>query len=102
MANPTRKNYISDVTKAFGDITGGYTELVDLGEEYLYRRLLIYSSLDESVTLKFTNTLTSELVVPVNWEFALDDFWHDSVIEIKHNGDAPTEGFLKIESWRGE
>jgi uncharacterized SAM-dependent methyltransferase len=102
MSDDTRKNYISDVEKQFGDITGSYTTLVDLGTDYLFRRLLINSSLNQPVTLKFTNNLTAELNVLGNWSFDFDEFWHDNVIEIKHNGVAPTEGFLKIVSWRAE
>lgn len=102
MSDNTRKNYISDVEKNFGDITGSYTELVDLGDEYLYRGLQIASTLDEDVTLKFTNTATVELNVPAGWQIPLPNFWHDGIIEIKHNGSAPTTGFLKLVSWRAE
>jgi hypothetical protein len=102
MSDNTKKNFLSDVEKAFGDITGSFTTLVDLGTDYVFRGMMIYSSLDQPVTIKFTNTETAELNLPANWTFAPDDFWHDNVIQIKHNGDAPTEGFLKIVSWRAE
>lgn len=99
MSDNTKKNFFSDVTKAFGDITDSYTILVDLGTDYVFRGMMIFSSLNEPVTLKFIN---SELELPAKWTFAPDDFWHDNIIEIKHNGVAPTEGFLKIDSWRAE
>ena len=98
MSNPTRKNFVSDVEKAFGDITDSYTTLVDLGTDYVFRGMMIYSSLNQPVTLKFANIETAELNLPANWNFFPDEFWHDNIIQIKHNGVAPTEGFLKIVS----
>ncbi len=102
MSDDTKKNFLSDVERAFGTITDSYTTLVDLGTDYLFRGLMIFSSLDQPVTLKFTNAETVELNLPPDWTFAPDDFWHDNIIQIKHNGVAPTEGFLKIDSWRAE
>ena len=103
MPDIIKNNYLKDTEKAFGDITGSYTELVDLGTEYLFRGMMIYSTLDQAVTLKFANAESDELNVPPNWEISPEvDFWHDGVIEIKHAGSAPTEGFLKMISWRAE
>ena len=102
MADNTRKNYIADTQKAFGDITGSYATLVDLGDDYLYRGLQIASTLNQDVTLKFENAATSELNVPAGWQIPLPEFWHDGEIQVKHNGSAPTAGFLKTVSWRAE
>lgn len=102
MPDDTRKNFFSDVEEAFGDIPAIYETLVDLGTDYLFRGMMIYSSLNQPVTLKFTNNLTVELHLPPNWNFTPDEFWHDNIIKIKHDGVAPTEGFLKIVSWRAE
>ncbi len=102
MADNTRKNYIVDTEKAYGDITGSYEELVDMGVEYLYRVLQIASTLDTDIVLKFSNTAPAELNVPAGWQIPLPEFWHDGVIEIKHAGSAPTEGILKTISWRAE
>lgn len=103
MADPTRKNYLRDTTKPFGDITGSYTELVDLGKEYLFRGLMIYSSLNQEISLRFDNPESDDLVIPANWGFSPEiEFWHDSVIEIKYTGAPPTAGSFKIVSWRAE
>lgn len=103
MPDTTRNNYLKDIIKAFGNITGSYTELVDLGTEYLFRGMMIYSTLDQPVTLKFANAESDELNIPPNWEISPEiEFWYDGIIQIKHDGDAPTEGFLKMISWRAE
>jgi hypothetical protein len=105
MADPdfTLANYIVDTTKTNSQVTGTYATFVDLGVEYIYRALLIYSSLDTEVTMKFTNSAgDKEMVVPPGWSIDLDAFRHDDVIEIKHNGSAPTEGYIKMLNWRAE
>ena len=103
MPDTTQKNYVRDTVIAFGDVPATYEELVDLGTDYMFRGVMLYSSLDELVSLKFANAESDELNIPAGWQFQPNiEFWHDGVIEIKHNGDAPTEGFLKIVSWRAE
>ena len=103
MTDTTRNNYLKDTEVQFGDVPATYTEIVDLGKTRTFRGLMIYSSLDEPVSLKFDNAESDELNVPPNWEISPNiEFWHDGPIELKHNGDAPTEGFIKIVSWRAE
>jgi len=74
---------------------------------------MIISTLDKPVTLRFTNPLpgggTSELEIPINsvspesgYEVVMDEFLHNGIIEYKYTSDPPTEGTLKIVSWRGE
>lgn len=103
MADPTLANYIVDTTKTYGAITDVYATFVDLGVDYIYRALLIYSSLDTEVLLKFTNSAGDrELDVPPGWSIALDAFRHNNVIEIKYPGTESTEGYIKMLNWRAE
>jgi hypothetical protein len=52
----TRRNFINDITVPFGDITSGaFVDLFDFGDKYLYRGIMITSTLDKPVTLRFDN-----------------------------------------------
>jgi len=106
-------NHFIDTNKASGDVPAAYATLVDLGTDYIYRGLSIISTLDAPVLIKFTNPLSgavaSELLIPPNtvspasgYEFSPSDAWHNGVIEYKYAVAAPTEGTLKMVSWRAE
>lgn len=99
MTDITLANFCFDTTKAFGDVTGSFTTLVDMGTDYIFRGFLLFSSFNQSVIIKFAN---SELLIPEKWSINLDNFRHNDLIEIKHAGATPTEGFLKAVSWRAE
>lgn len=110
MADDTLYNYLSDVKKNFGDVAASFTEVVDLQELYMFRALQIFSTLNEPVKIRFYNPVSatwSELYIPsrgsgVSFGQSLDNFHHNGVIELKYIVDAPTEGFIKITSWRAE
>ena len=103
MPDPTLANYIVDTINPYGAITDTYATFVDLGVDYIYRALLIYSSLDFEVLLKFTNSAGDKgMAVPPGWSISLDAFRHNDLIEIKYPGSAPTEGFIKMLNWRAE
>ena len=103
MADPTLANFIEDTTVDWDDIPATYEEFIDLGTDYIFRGFDIYSTLDTAIVIKFTNSSgDKELVIPPNWGNPLPDFRYNDVIEIKHNGVAPTEGFVKMENWRAE
>lgn len=99
MEDTTLANFCVDTTKAFGDVTESFTTLVDMGIDYIFRGFLLFSSFNQPVIIKFAN---SELLIPANWSIDLDNFRHNNLIEIKHAGAEPTEGFLKTVSWRAE
>ena len=104
MPDPTLANYIEDTTVAFDEVTPTYTDLINLGVERIFRGFDFYSTLDQAITIKFTNTETGdkEVVVPPNWGLPLPGFRYNGVIRMKHNGAAPTEGFVKMINWRAE
>ena len=103
MADPTLANFIEDTTINWGNVPAAYEEFIDLGVDYIFRGFDIYSTLDAPVVIKFTNSSgDKELIVPPNWGIPLLDFRYNDVIEIKHNGVAPTEGFVKMVNWRAE
>ena len=108
ITDDTLGNFFYDVEKQYGDITGSYTALVDLGEDYIFRGLLITSSLDKDVVIKFPNAPEGdpEMNIPyvpnVGFQISLDNFRHNGALEIKAAGDVPTSGFLKLVSWRAE
>ncbi len=102
MADNTLLNFLKETVKNFGDITGSYTQLVDLGKNYVFRRLLIYNTLDEDVMIKFINTEIVEKTIRAGVNIGFDEFRHNDVIQIKHLGSAPTAGLIELTSWRGE
>ena len=108
MSNPidvTILNYIVDVEELYSAITDTFAELIDLGEDETFRRLLISNKLNQDVVIRFYNITTeaySELAIPADAQYALDWFRHNGVIEIKYKTDAPTVGYFKFVSWRGE
>ena len=103
MSDPTLANYVVDTTKIFSQITETYATLVDLGVDYIFRGFDLYSSFDTEVVIKFTNSSGDrELIIPPKWGIPLPEFRYNDVIEIKHTGAVPTEGFLKMLSWRAE
>lgn len=103
MFDPTLANYVVDTIVDWDAVSATYEEFVDLGDDYIFRGFDLYSSLDTAVTIKFTNTSgDSEVVVPPAWKLPIPGLAHNGVIEIKHNGAAPTEGFIKMLNWRAE
>ena len=102
MADNTLLNFVKETVKAYGDITDSYTQLVDLGADYVFRRMLIYNTLDKDVIIKFTNTETVEKTLRAGIDYGFDEFRHNGVIEIKSVGDVPTSGLIEFTSWRGE
>ena len=102
MGDEKSANFVKDTVKAFGDITASYTTLVDLGKEYAFGGILISSSLDEPVKIKFANALSDELEIAPGSALSLDSFTHYGVIQIKYSSSAPTAGAFKMINWRTE
>ena len=103
MSDETLANFIEDTTIDWGAVPAAYDTFIDLGVDYIYRGFDLYSSLDTAITIKFTNASgDKEVIVPPNWGMPLPDFRYNDVIEIKHNGSAPTSGFVKMLNWRAE
>lgn len=103
MSDATLANFIEDTTIDWGDVPATYETFVDLGVDYIFRGFDLYSSLNEPITIKFTNSAgDKEVIIPPNWGMPLPEFRYNDVIEIKHNGVAPTQGFVKMLNWRAE
>ncbi len=100
----TFNNFLTDSIKAFGEITGGYLTLVDLGTEKNYRAMLISCTFDTDVVIRFSaNPDMPELIIPGgNFNISMDRFRHDGLIEIKAVAGNPTVGQLKMVNWRAE
>ena len=90
--------------KDYSEITDTYVPFVDLGTDYIYRALLISSSLDQPVTIRFYNPeqFDPELTILPGKEIGLDNFRHNDEIEIKYPGTAPSSGKIEFISWRAE
>lgn len=93
-----------ETIKDYSGITDTFAEMVDLGTNYVYRGLLIASSLDQDVKIKFKNTVQGnpEMTIQANHESGFDNFRHNDVIEIKYPATAPTSGKIQFISWRAE
>jgi len=109
--DPTLWNYVSDTTEVYGDVPAAFETLVDLGTDYIFRRFMVYSTLDAPVIVRFQNPVSevwSELEVPApsggapGFSMVLDEFRHQGNIEWKRKASAPTAGEIKFVSWRGE
>lgn len=89
---------------AYSAITSNFTTLVDLETAYTYRGMMIINATDVDIVLNFRNENLEE-DFPVNYPpgaYVFDEFRHNGVIGIKYKSDAPTSGFFKKVSWRGE
>lgn len=108
MPDPTLLNHFIQSIRQFGTITGSYTTLHNYGVERVYRGLLISSSLDQDVIIRFPNSEAgnSEMVIPAGGSAGssrgMDNARHNGLIEIKHAGVAPTVGSIEVTSWRAE
>lgn len=49
-------NYLTDTVVDFGDVSASYETIIDLGDKYMFRGFMFYSSLDQPVSIKFENT----------------------------------------------
>ena len=87
-------NDIIDTNKVFGDAPAAYAELVDLGTDRNYYKMIAVSTLDKPITLKLESG--RELIVEANQTITLDSFLHNDVIQWKHNGVAPLSGSFKL------
>lgn len=99
-------NLIEQAIINYNEVPAAYTELIDLGLDNGKNHLLIHNNLNEDVTIKFSGdtslpeTDLKEVTIKANENYVCDDFSHDGVIEIKHNGVAPsTSGYLQLLSW---
>jgi len=107
----TLYNWLKDTEIAYDEITDAFTEIVNLGIQVMFRRLMIYTTLDQPVFLRFYNPLSevwSVLKIPAKpadapgFSLVFDQFQHNGSLELKHEtGFAPTEGALKLVTWRG-
>lgn len=90
--------------KDYSEITDTYALLVDLGTDYIYRALLISSTLNQDITIRFKNPeqANPEYVILAGKERGMDNFRHNDEIEIKYSGTAPSAGKIEFVSWRAE
>ena len=91
------KNRILEQRSDFASITDTFTTFLDIGEAFICNHLIIQSSLNEIVELRFNGVDT--ITIDPNEAFGLDDFNHNGIIEVKHQGTAPTTGQIKTRSW---
>jgi hypothetical protein len=89
-------NDIRDNTISYAVITDAYTELFDLQDSRNYNNIVLSSTLDEAVMLKFGN---SELLVDKNQTVSLESFYHNGLVQIKYTSIAPTEGTFRMINW---
>jgi len=92
-------NRLNDTIIAASSISNSFSTLVDLAP-WSYTSIIIESSLNQDITIRFKyGEGYSELIVPINRIFVLDDFLHLGLVGIKFNGAAPDSGELKMVSW---
>lgn len=98
------QNHINDprdATMAFGDVPASYGDLIILGTAHVFSRFLYEAFLlDKDVTLRFgQNAGDRELNIPALSSKTYDELYHNGIIQIKHNGAAPTAGIIQVTSW---
>ena len=110
ITDDTLYNWAKDTIVNWDEVAASFTEFVDLGTDYMFRALQIYSTLDAPVIFRIFNPVSSswhEIYVPskggsVSFGQSLDNFLHNGSMELKYASSAPTEGFIKFLTWRAE
>jgi hypothetical protein len=97
MANIYRNNIIKEGSKAHGDITANYTDLIDLGDDSSFKSIIIENTTNQELSLKFGS---NEITIATSKTLTFNNFFHGGTIQVKHNGAAPGSGKIVTRSWK--
>ena len=89
---------ITEESMAFGSVPAAYDTLKNFGTNSIFNHFVVINTLDNPITLKFV-TGESEIVLAANESFVYDNMVFNGIVQIKHNGAAPTSGAIKVRGW---
>lgn len=85
-------NKIKSTSVAFGSVPAALATLLALGTTYTYNHVLVISTLDTDVVIKFGD---NEVTFPANKNVTLDNFPVNGTVQYKY-ASAPSSGNLYL------
>ena len=95
--------FIVDVVKDASVVPVAFESLIDLGDKYVYNRMMVANGTDADIVLKFIKGLdpekTSEITIPANEVLTFDNFRTLGEVEYKYVAVSAPTPELKLYVW---
>ena len=94
---PEKSNFVVDVNKTYSDPNNIFEDLTVLDADKLFNHLIIASSFDKDVEIKFEGEINpNTILILANSKLIQDNFNYYGTIQWRYVSDAPTTGVFKM------